>query len=186
MTSQAIVDLQPHISDPDPSLREMFMSEAHSRRSSLDSLVLTLLPSLLLPTLPTSELPVLMSLNAGIGGAEAAHFCEELVRMYTRFAEKRGWKAEIITQVEGSTPGKGGSGLKELTIRFEPGTNHYGAEGDKDQQEGDGREVFGLLKWERGVHRVQRVPINENQGRIHTSTAAVVVGGPRVTSRSRG
>jgi peptide chain release factor 1 len=104
----------------------------------------------------------MLSLNAGVGGSESGLFAEELARMYTRFGERRGWKSEVISQTEGPVA-KGGGGLREVTIKFEPPPF------TEDEQ------VFGLLKWERGVHRVQRVPITEQQGRVHTSTVACVV-----------
>ncbi|KAK4688876.1 peptide chain release factor 1, partial [Tremellales sp. Uapishka_1] len=157
---QAIIDVRPFLTDPDPSLREMFTAEHASLCDQLDQLLLSLLPKLLLPASPTTSLPMVMSLNAGVGGSEAALFVEELVRMYTRFAEKRNWKIETISAVEGPA-GKGGGGLRESTMKF-TGRDEEG-------------EVYGLLQWERGVHRVQRVPVTETQGRVHTSTVAVVV-----------
>ncbi len=90
--------------------------------------------------------------------------------MYTLFAEKRGWKVEVLSRAEGQAGSKGGNGgLRETTMRFEPDV------GDGGGEAGGEEEVYGLMKWERGVHRVQRVPATETQSRIHTSTAAVVV-----------
>ncbi len=169
ITHQAILDLKPHLSDPDQTVREMFETESTSLRTELDKLLTAILPGLILPPLPTSHLPTLMSLNAGAGGQEAALFCEELARMYTRFAERRGWKIEVLHRVEG-TGGKYGDGIREMTMRFEPGSI-----ATDELAEGGGLEVYGLIKWERGVHRVQRVPATEREGRIHTSTATVVV-----------
>lgn len=147
----------------------MFASESFSLKAELDTLLSNILPRLILPPLSSSSLPALVSINAGAGGAEASLFSEELVKMYLRFAEKRGWKVEVMSRVEGAASQKGGpGGLREMTIRFEPGPS-------VGNQEGGEGEVYGSLKWERGVHRVQRVPVTETQGRMHTSTVAVVV-----------
>ena len=146
----------------------MFTVESNSLRAELDDLLANLLPRLVLPPLSTDPLPVLMSINSGAGGAEAAHFCEDLVRMYVRFAEKRRWKVEVISQITGGQGSRGGGGIREMTMRFESGA---GASFD-GASEG---EVYGSIKWERGVHRVQRVPLTDPQSRIHTSTVTVVV-----------
>lgn len=134
--------------------------------SQLDSSVSTL-PDLLLPPSSTDPLALMMSINAGVGGSEASLFAEEMARMYTRFAEKRGWKIEVLSQTEGPS-GKGGGGVREMTMKMEPAP--YSS---------DDAEVYGLLRWEKGVHRVQRVPMTETQGRVHTSTVTVVVSTPQ-------
>ncbi|KAK8845521.1 peptide chain release factor 1 [Kwoniella newhampshirensis] len=165
---KSIIDMQPHLNDPDPTLREMFAAEHQDLRSNLDELITSSLPRLLLPPSPTASLPAMMSINAGVGGIESALCTESIARMYIRFAEKKGWKTEEISRVDG-TGGKGGGGIRELTIKFEPSPW-----GGGDESEG-ANEVYGLLQWEKGVHRVQRIPPNETLGRIHTSTVAVVV-----------
>ncbi len=139
----------------------MFEEEHKGLCVQLDSLTTTLIPRLLLPPPPTACLPAVMSVNAGVGGSESALFAEEMVRMYTRFAEKRGWKMETISKVDGAV-GKGSGGLKEMTVKF--------------SSPSEDESVYGMLQWERGVHRVQRVPATETMGRVHTSTVAVVVG----------
>ncbi|KAL7418764.1 Peptide chain release factor 1, mitochondrial [Cryptotrichosporon argae] len=154
---KAIADLDPFLSDPDPSLRELFASERTTLLSDLDA-ALSGLPALLLPPLETGPLPFLLSLNAGVGGSEAALFVDEIARMYTRFAETRGWRVDVMSRVEGA----GGKGLREASMKVEP------------KRAGDG-DVYGCFMWEKGVHRVQRVPVTETQGRVHTSTVAVVV-----------
>lgn len=98
------------------------------------------------------ESDVIIEIRAGAGGDEAALFAGELLRMYTRFAEKQGWKTEIIDSSESE-----GDGFKEVIFQI------------------TGAGVFGQLKWESGVHRVQRVPVTEAKGRVHTSTATVAV-----------
>jgi peptide chain release factor 1 len=106
----------------------------------------------LLPHDPLDDRPAIVEIRAGTGGDEAAIFAADLFRMYTRFAERRGWRTEMISYSEGSL-----GGVKEAIFKVK----------------GDG--VFGTMRWESGVHRVQRVPVTENQGRIHTSAATVAV-----------
>ena len=110
------------------------------------------LTPLLLPRDPLDDRPAIVEIRAGTGGDEAALFAADLHRMYTRYAEHRGWRIETISHSDGTL-----GGLKEAIFKVE----------------GDG--AFGRLRWESGVHRVQRVPATENQGRIHTSAATVAV-----------
>jgi peptide chain release factor 1 len=107
---------------------------------------------LLVPRDPNDEKNVLLEIRAGTGGDEAGLFAADLFRMYARFAERQGWKLEIMSQSEGSL-----GGYKEIIAVVE------------------GRRVYSRLKYESGVHRVQRVPATEASGRIHTSTATVAV-----------
>jgi peptide chain release factor 1 len=107
---------------------------------------------LLLPKDPNDEKSVIMEIRAGTGGDEAALFAAELVRMYTRYAESQRWKVQMMNISE-SSPG----GFKEAILEIE------------------GQGVFSKLKYEGGVHRVQRVPVTEAQGRVHTSTVTVAV-----------
>ena len=107
---------------------------------------------LLLPKDPNDEKNVILEIRAGTGGDEAALFAAELFRMYTRFAETQGWKVDVMSLSE-----TGVGGLKEVIA------DHRGA------------QVYSRLKYESGVHRVQRVPATEASGRIHTSTATVAV-----------
>jgi peptide chain release factor 1 len=107
---------------------------------------------LLLPKDPNDEKNVLLEIRAGTGGEEAALFSADLFRMYTRYAERNGWKVEIMTLNE-----TGIGGIKEVIAAIE------------------GKNVYSKLKYESGVHRVQRVPTTEAGGRIHTSTATVAV-----------
>jgi peptide chain release factor 1 len=110
------------------------------------------LRSLLLPRDPNDEKNVILEIRAGTGGEEASLFASELFRMYSRYAERRGWQVEVLTM---SSTGLGG--LKEVIALI------------------SGRQVYSRLKHESGVHRVQRVPETESAGRIHTSTATVAV-----------
>lgn len=110
------------------------------------------LEELLLPHDPADDKPVIMEIRAGAGGDEASLFAGELYRMYVRYAERHGLKVELMSE----NPNEAG-GMKEVIIRL------------------TGEKPYGQLKFEGGVHRVQRVPVTESQGRIHTSTATVAV-----------
>lgn len=125
--------------------------EAARLEEELERLEKAMVP-LLIPRDPLDDRPAIMEIRAGTGGDEAALFAADLVRMYTRFIERRGWRIEPISWSEGTL-----DGIKEAIFRVN----------------GDG--AFGLLRWESGVHRVQRVPATESQGRIHTSAATVAV-----------
>jgi len=107
---------------------------------------------LLIPKDPNDDKNVLVEIRAGTGGEEAALFAGELYRMYTRYAERQGWKLEILNMSEA-----GQGGLKEVIVSI------------------TGKAAYSRLKYESGVHRVQRVPATESAGRIHTSTATVAV-----------
>jgi peptide chain release factor 1 len=110
------------------------------------------LEALLVPKDPNDEKNAIMEIRAGTGGEEAALFASDLLRMYTRFSERKGWRVELM---DSSPTGRGG--MKEVVFAV------------------NGKEVYGTLKYESGVHRVQRVPETEASGRIHTSAATVVV-----------
>jgi len=107
---------------------------------------------LLVPRDPNDDRNIVLEIRAGTGGDEAALFAADLFRMYSRYAERQGWKVDVLSMSE-----NGIGGLKEVVASVE------------------GRGVYGLLKHESGVHRVQRVPTTEASGRIHTSTATVAV-----------
>ncbi len=107
---------------------------------------------LLMPKDPDDSKDVILEIRAGTGGEEAALFAADLFRMYTRFAERKGWKVGLVDE---NLTGKGG--FKEVIVSIK------------------GADVYGILKYESGVHRVQRVPETETSGRIHTSAATVVV-----------
>jgi peptide chain release factor 1 len=110
------------------------------------------LRKLLVPVDPRDDRALLVEVRAGAGGDEAALFAGELVRMYQRFAERRGWKTDVLDATEGSV-----GGIKEAILEV------------------DGKGAFSKLRYESGVHRVQRVPATESSGRIHTSTVTVAV-----------
>jgi peptide chain release factor 1 len=106
----------------------------------------------LLPHDPNDDRDAILEIRAGTGGDEAALFAEEVSRMYLRYAEKQGWKTELIDGTEGTS-----GGFKEVIYAVR------------------GEGAFGMLRWESGVHRVQRVPATESQGRVHTSAVTVAV-----------
>lgn len=135
----------------DPELKAMAQEEYDSLKAKVVELEEEL-KLLLVPRDPNDTKNFIMEIRAGTGGEEAALFASDLYRMYTRFAERKGWKVELMDWNE---TGKGG--FKEVTISVS----------------GDG--AYGLMKFESGVHRVQRVPETEAQGRVHTSAASVVV-----------
>jgi peptide chain release factor 1 len=137
--------------DPDPELAELAEAEVERLSEELAALEAEL-KELLVPPDPDDRKSVIVELRAGAGGEEAALFAGDLFRMYSRYAEARGWKVELL-----STSESGVGGYKELVAHVVGGG------------------VFSRLKYERGVHRVQRVPATESQGRIHTSTVTVAV-----------
>jgi peptide chain release factor 1 len=139
------------LDDPDPEMRKLAKEEIEALRLDLMNLEKEL-KALLLPKDPNDEKNTLLEIRAGTGGEEAALFVADLFRMYTRYAELKGWRTEILSQ---NVTGLGG--LKEIIILVE------------------GKMVYSRVKYESGVHRVQRVPETEAQGRIHTSAVTVAV-----------
>ncbi|HWU20993.1 MAG TPA: peptide chain release factor 1 [Nocardioides sp.] len=113
---------------------------------------------LLVPRDETDDSDALLEVMAGAGGEESALFAGDLLRMYMRYAERRGWKTEILDATESDL-----GGYKSVTLAVKGGSTE------------PGQAPYGLLKFEGGVHRVQRVPVTESQGRIHTSAAGVMV-----------
>ncbi len=135
----------------DPEMAEMAEEEIASAEAELKKLE-DELQRMLLPKDPEDSRNAFMEIRAGTGGDESALFAADLLRMYTRFAERQGWKTEIMSASESEL-----GGYKEAVLRIE------------------GERVFGQLKFESGGHRVQRVPATETQGRIHTSACTVAV-----------
>ena len=148
---QNLADNQELLNDADPDIREMAHEEIKSIEEKLPELEHDL-KVLLLPTDPLDEKNIILEIRAGTGGEEAALFGGDLFRMYCRYAEKMGWKVEIMSQSESDN-----GGYKEVIALIS---------GDK---------VYSRLKFESGTHRVQRVPATESQGRIHTSAATVAI-----------
>lgn len=124
------------------------LSELEAKRQHLEET----LRKMLLPRDPNDSKDVILEIRAGAGGDEASLFAQDLLRMYSRFVEKKGWKVEVV-EVSPSPIG----GIKEAVVNIK------------------GKDVYSLMKFESGVHRVQRIPKTEASGRIHTSTATVAV-----------
>ena len=130
-------------------------AEARAEEARLEGLIAGLearLTPMLLPRDPLDDRNAIVEIRAGTGGDEAALFGADLYRMYTRYCERQGWRVETLSLSEGAL-----GGMREVIFKVS----------------GDG--VYGALRWESGVHRVQRVPATESQGRIHTSAATVAV-----------
>jgi peptide chain release factor 1 len=135
----------------DPELRELVeleLPELQSERSTLEGQI----QLLLLPSDPNDKKNVVLEIRGGEGGEEASLFAADLFRMYSRFAETKGWNLEVLSMSESAS-----GGYKEIIALV------------------SGKDVYSQLRFEGGVHRVQRVPATETQGRIHTSTATVAV-----------
>jgi peptide chain release factor 1 len=146
-----IADAQLMLEESDADIRAMAeeeLAQLEERQPKIEEE----LKLLLLPKDPNDEKNVVVEIRAGTGGDEASLFAAEMFRMYTRFAEQHRWKVEILSSSESSV-----GGLKEVTAIFE------------------GQRVYSQLKYESGVHRVQRVPATETQGRVHTSAITVAV-----------
>ena len=137
--------------ETDPEMLDMVREEVAQLEAGLET-ARAELELALLPHDPNDDRDAILEVRAGTGGDEAALFAEEIARMYVRFAEARRWKVEPID----GTPGTAG-GMKEVSYALR------------------GEGAYGLLRWESGVHRVQRVPATESQGRIHTSAVTVAV-----------
>lgn len=137
--------------EKDEEMREMAKAELEELNSLIPDMEEEI-KLLLIPADPEDDKDAVMEIRAGTGGDEASIFAGDLFRMYTKYFEQRGWKAEVNRYSEGTA-----GGYKEIVFSVT----------------GDG--VYGVMKYESGVHRVQRVPQTETQGRIHTSAASVVV-----------
>ena len=135
----------------DAELGEMAREDVRVLTQKIDEKE-TALGEMLVPRDPMDDKPAIMEIRAGAGGDEASLFAGELYRMYVRYAERHGLKVELLSQNENEA-----GGMKEVIIRVL------------------GENPYGQMKFEGGVHRVQRVPVTESQGRIHTSTATVAV-----------
>ncbi|MEG3144999.1 peptide chain release factor 1 [Sphingomonas sp. RT2P30] len=143
--------LQHMSQDGDAELRQMAAEELHENQTRLEAADRTLALALL-PRDAADERAAMLEIRAGTGGDEAALFAGDLLRMYQRYADRQGWRVELIS----ASPAEMG-GYKEVVASVE------------------GKGVFARLKFESGVHRVQRVPVTESGGRIHTSAATVAV-----------
>ncbi|MGH2531058.1 MAG: peptide chain release factor 1 [Thermomicrobiales bacterium] len=150
-TEQQIEEAHQLVGDDDREMVALAEEELRSLQEQRDDL-LERIRLLLVPKDPNDEKNVIVEIRAGTGGDEAALFAADLFRMYTRYAERNRWKVEILSATETD-----GGGFREVIFEV------------------DGRGAYSHLRYESGVHRVQRVPVTESQGRIHTSTASVAV-----------
>ncbi len=146
-----LADSQAILAEDDAEMRALAEEDIEQTNSALDELTAKL-QMLLLPRDPNDHSNVFLEIRAGTGGDEAALFSGNLFRMYSKFAEQKGWRVEVLNE----RPGEHG-GFKEIISRIE------------------GKDVFSQLKFESGAHRVQRVPETESQGRIHTSACTVAI-----------
>lgn len=148
---EALEDSKAILAEDDAEMRDLAEEDIMQTNTALDELT-SKLQTLLLPKDPNDHSNVFLEIRAGTGGDEAAIFSGDLFRMYSKFAEQKGWRVEVLNE----RPGDHG-GFKEIISRIE------------------GKDVFSQLKFESGAHRVQRVPETESQGRIHTSACTVAI-----------
>ncbi|KAH7909419.1 hypothetical protein BJ138DRAFT_1010890 [Hygrophoropsis aurantiaca] len=151
-TRESLQETLPLLADTDPAMRALASEEYNSLTSTLTSHVQEIFPQLLVPPSTTQHLSAMMELKSGVGGSEASLFLADLLRVYTRYANVNRWKTQIVASNQTD-----GGGLKDAIVEVK----------------GDG--AYDALRWESGVHRVQRVPATEASGRTHTSTVAVIV-----------
>lgn len=146
-----LMSAQDMLKDSDPELRTMAQEEQQQAQQTIEDLEQQL-QILLLPTDPNDAANVYLEIRAGTGGDEASIFVGDLFRMYSRYAENKNWRVDIISQHEGEH-----GGFKEIIAKI------------------SGEKVYSHLKFESGAHRVQRVPVTESQGRVHTSACTVAI-----------
>jgi len=151
IVASEIAQAEEMLAGNDADMRDLAKEELKSLTAKRDAMLADL-KVLLIPKDPNDQKNVMLEIRAGTGGDEAALFAGELFRMYSKYAERQGWKIEVM-----SSSDTGVGGLKEVIATIE------------------GKGVYSRLKYESGVHRVQRVPATEASGRIHTSTATVAV-----------
>lgn len=133
-------------------MQALAQEEHNDLLAKLTDLAETTFPSLLVPPSTTAHLSAMLELKAGVGGSESSLFLSEIMRMYIRFAQTMGWQAVIVTNNQTEN-----GGTKDAVVEIK------------------GKQAYDTLRWESGVHRVQRVPATESTGRVHTSTVAVLV-----------
>ncbi|KAG6837018.1 hypothetical protein H0H93_016225 [Arthromyces matolae] len=151
-TRELLSETDTLLNDPDETMRALAIEEHESLSTSLETLVETTIPSLLTPPSTTSTMSAMLELKSGVGGSESSLFLADMLRMYLRVANARQWQATIVSQNENE-----GGGIKDALVEVK------------------GEGAYDALRWESGVHRVQRVPATEASGRTHTSTVAVIV-----------
>lgn len=135
-------------------MRSLAEDEFTTLKETLSAYLSTTFPALLVPPSQTRTFSALLELKAGVGGSEATLFLVDLLRVYVRYAHAQGWRADVIQSTEVL-----GGGMRDAIVEVK------------------GEGAFDTLRWETGVHRVQRVPATEASGRVHTSTVAIIVRG---------
>lgn len=140
--------------DPDPEMNALAADEYVSLLNSLKHLTESVIPSLLIPPSQTATLSAALELKAGVGGQEACIFLSDLLRMYMRHANSRGWDTKVLSRDNLSADGTSMGGVLVEVL---------------------GEGAYDELRWESGVHRIQRVPVTDTAGRVHTSTVAIAV-----------
>lgn len=148
---QNLASAEEMLQDADPDMRAMAQDELQQAKTDIERYAGEL-EILLLPRDPNDQANVFLEIRAGTGGDEASIFVGDLFRMYSRYADTQGWRVEVVNEHEGEH-----GGFKEIIAKI------------------DGDGVYSQLKFESGAHRVQRVPVTESQGRIHTSACTVAV-----------
>lgn len=151
MVYSNVASARAHLKDPDAEMREMAEMELEELQPKKEELEESL-RYLLIPKDPDDTKDILFEIRSGTGGDEAAIFAGDLYRMYTKFFDGQGWKQEVLQLNEGTV-----GGFSKIVLEV------------------SGQNVYGKMKFESGAHRVQRVPVTETQGRVHTSAATVVV-----------
>ncbi|TFK24083.1 peptide chain release factor 1 [Coprinopsis marcescibilis] len=151
-TRQLLDETQVLLNDPDPSMRLMASEEYALLKDQATELLQSTFPTLLVPQSTTSHLSALLELKSGVGGQEAGLFVGEMLRMYQRLASDKGWKVDIIAKNDNDD-----GGVKDAIVEVK------------------GAGAYDALRYESGVHRVQRVPATDSKGRVHTSAVAVLV-----------
>jgi peptide chain release factor 1 len=150
-SEQELAETRELLDSEDPDMAQEAKAEQARLEQTIEKLLEEIKPALI-PHDPLDDRPAIVEIRGGAGGDEAAIFAADLFRMYTRFAESRRWRVEMISQSDGTL-----GGVKEAIFKVK------------------GEGAYGAMRWESGVHRVQRVPVTESQGRIHTSAATVAV-----------
>lgn len=133
-------------------MRAMVSDEITTLAETLKNIATTTFPALLVPPSPTASLSALMELKSGVGGMEASLFLADMLRMYQRLANNSKWLVSVVSKNDGEV-----GGIKDAIVEFK------------------GEGVYDALRWESGVHRVQRVPATDAHSRTHTSTVAIIV-----------
>ncbi|THH04915.1 hypothetical protein EW145_g5181 [Phellinidium pouzarii] len=152
MTHGSLIETAELLEDENPSIRALASEEYETLLKTYNNILGETFPLLLVPSSKTNNLSALFEIKPGVGGSEASLFLADLLRMYIRFAHIRGWSSKLLAKEE-----REGGGMKNAILEI------------------IGEGVYDLLRWESGVHRVQRVPATESGGRVHTSTVQVVV-----------